>query len=80
MSVSVSQSFRHPFTDHRPPPSPTPIPPPRPPLPLHAFGAALCPQRESTSATSAEPTRADSFAAIPSSSVVAEAYPGGRHD
>ncbi len=41
MSVSVSLSFRHPFTDHRPPSSSTPIPPPRPPLPLHAFGAAL---------------------------------------
>ena len=24
MSVSVSQSFRHPFTDHQAPPSPTP--------------------------------------------------------
>ena len=80
MSVSVSLSFRHPFTDHRPPPSPTPIPPPRPPLPLRAFGVALCPQKECTSVTSAESPKAASFAAIPSSSVVAEASLGGRHD
>lgn len=80
MSLSVSQSFRHPFTDHRPSPSPTPNPPPRPPLPLHAFGAALCPQRESTSATSAASPKAASFAAIQLLSVVAEASLGGRHD
>ena len=80
MSVSVSQSFRHPFTDPRPPSSSTPIPPPRPPLPLRVFGAALCPAKEITSVTSAESPKADSFAAIPSSSVVAEAYLGGRHD
>ena len=80
MSVSVSLSFRRPWSSRKPPPLPTPIPPPRPPLPLRAFGAALCPQREITSATSAESPKADSFAAIPSSSVVAEAYLGGRHD
>ena len=78
MSVSVSLSFRRPWSSRKPPPSPTPIPPPRPPL--RAFGAALCPQREITSATSAESPKADSFAAIPSSSVVAEASLGGRHD
>lgn len=77
MSVSVSLSFRHPWSSRKPPPSPTPIPPP---LPLRAFGAALCPAKESTSVTSAESPKADSFAAIPSSSVVAEAYLGGRHD
>lgn len=80
MSVSVSQSFRHPFTDHRPPSSSTPIPPPRPPLPLHAFGATLCPQRECTSATSAASPKAAFFAAIQLLSVDAEASLGGRHD
>ena len=77
MSVSVSLSFRRPWSSRKPPPSPTPIPPP---LPLRAFGAALCPAKEITSVTSAESPKADSFAAIPSSSVVAEASLGGRHD
>ena len=77
MSVSVSLSFRRPWSSRKPPPSPTPIPPP---LPLCVFGAALCPAKESTSVTSAESPKADSFAAIPSSSVVAEASLGGRHD
>jgi hypothetical protein len=80
MSVSVSLSFRRPWSSRKPPPSPTPIPPPRPPLPLHAFGAALCPLRECTSATSAASPKAASFAAIQLLSVDAEASLGGRHD
>lgn len=79
MSVPASLSFPNPSLSHRPP-SPTPIPPPRPPLPLRAFGVALCPQKECSSVTSAESPKAASFAAIPSSSVVAEASLGGRHD
>ncbi len=80
MSVSVSLSFRRPWSSRKPPPSPIPIPPPRPPLPLHAFGAALCPQTESTSVTSAESPTAASFVALQLSSVVEEASLGGRHD